>query len=164
MQEILDLKQQLLLGNFDEAIDITIELETMARQDKINALNNYLASILNRLIVIQLSERISTDNIIEIRNSLLCIQQRNQLGERFYIEDDRNWQALIDSCFPLALLTASENQDLEADMSVEQLKDKVDCQLLQTEALLLVRLTYTLNAYQIDKYLRFHLLQLQTTS
>ena len=106
MQEILDLKQQLLLGNFDEAIDITIELETMARQDKINALSNHLTSILSRLIIIQVSDRISPASIIDIRNSLLSIQQRNQLGDRFYIEDDSQWRSLIECSFPIA---ASKN-------------------------------------------------------
>ena len=38
MREILDLKQFLLEGNFPEALRLTTELETMARQDKINAL------------------------------------------------------------------------------------------------------------------------------
>ena len=35
MNEILALKQKLLQGNFDEAIKLTTELETMSRQDKI---------------------------------------------------------------------------------------------------------------------------------
>lgn len=156
MQEILNLKQQLLLGNFDSSIDITIELETMARQDKINALSNCLTSILSRLIVIQLSDRISADNIIEIRNSLIQIQQGNRLGDRLYIEKDKEWCSIIERSFAVALLSATEDLWLQPEMNIDEVQSKLETQLVQTEVLLLIRLTYALNAWEIDRYLRFH--------
>ena len=155
MQEILDLKQQLLLGNFDKAIDRAIELETMVRQDKINVINNYLTFILSKLIIIQLSDRISLNHIIEIRNALLQIQQRNRLSNRWYIEQDSQWLSLIGRSFSLALLIAAEDRELQDRLSVEEVRNKVDSQFLRIEALLLIRLTYDLNAQQIDRYLRF---------
>lgn len=48
MKEILDLKQELLEENFPEALRFPTELETMARQDKINALENFLALLISR--------------------------------------------------------------------------------------------------------------------
>ena len=169
MQEIIDLKQQLLLGNFDEAIDITIQIEAMAHQDKINAISKLMALILKRLIIIQVSDRISPIGITEVRNSLIYIQQQNQLGDlmenancsRFYVEEDSKWLQLIEKSYPTAILNASENEELSDRFSVEQLKSQVDKQLLKTEALLLIRLTYTFNAYEIDKYIRSHWKQKQ---
>ena len=169
MQEIIDLKQQLLLGNFDEAIDITIEIEAMARQDKINAIGNLTVIVLTRLIIIQISDRLTSDDITAIRNSLIHIQQQNRLcnpsddakSSSFYIENDDEWLQLIEMAYPTAILNASENKELQNRISIEQLKNHADRQLLQTEALLLIRLTYTFNAYEIDKYVRSHYSQKQ---
>ena len=88
MNEILALKQKLLEGNFTQALRLTTELETMARQDKINALENFLALLVSRLIVIQVVDDIYQSYIFDLRNSLIEIQQRNRLENSFYVEID----------------------------------------------------------------------------
>ena len=88
MNEILALKQELLEGNFTQALRLTTELETMARQDKINALENFLALLVSRLIVIQVVDDIYQSYIFDLRNSLIEIQQRNRLENSFYVEID----------------------------------------------------------------------------
>ena len=86
MNEILALKQELLEGNFDEAIKLTTELETMGRQNKINAIENFLALMVSRLITIQVAtEYLFQSHINDIRNCLIEIQQRNRLGESTFI-------------------------------------------------------------------------------
>ena len=92
MNEILDLKQRLLEGDFAGAMKLTTELETMARQDKINALENFLAILISRLIVIQVIDDIYRSYVNDIRNSLIEIKQRNRLGDGCYIEADL-WQS-----------------------------------------------------------------------
>ncbi len=56
--------------------------------------------------------------------------------------------------FPIALLIAAEDRELNGEMNAEQLLKAVERQLLQAEVLSLVRLTYLLDAYQLDKLLR----------
>lgn len=56
MNEILALKQELLEGNFNEALRLTVELETMSRQDKINAIENFSVVMVSRLITIQAAD------------------------------------------------------------------------------------------------------------
>lgn len=154
MKEILDLKQELLMGNFDEAIKLTTELETIAYQDKLNAIKSFLTLIVSRLILLQVGKYIYMSNIYEIRNSLLEIQLRNRLGDGFYIQGDSCWQKLIEQSIPWALLIAAEETELREEMDVSQLKEVVDYKLLQVEALSIIRLIFSLDAYGLDQYLR----------
>ena len=114
MNEILALKQELLEGNFTQALRLTTELETMARQDKINALENFLALLVSRLIVIQVYE----------------------------------------NAVSYAIFIAVETTELLDGTDVEQLKETIDYELLRADTLKLIRLTYSLNTYEIDRYLQ----------
>ena len=153
MNEILELKQELLKGNFPEALRLITELETMARQDKINALENFLALLVSRLIVIQNREQIYQSYIYDLRNSLLEIQQRNRLGDIFYIEAEL-WQSHYENVVPYAILIAVETTELVDETNVEQLKETIDYELLRTDTFKLIRTTYSMDAYEIDRYLR----------
>lgn len=153
MKEILDLKQELLEGNFPQALRLTTELETMARQDKINALENFLALLISRLIVIQAIDDLYRSYINDMRNSLIEIQQRNRLGDSFYIEAD-NWHPHYENTVSYAILIAVETTELLDGTDVEQLKATINYELLRADTLKLLRLTYSLDAYEIDRYLR----------
>ena len=153
MKEILDLKQELLEGNFPEALRLTTELETMARQDKVNALENFLALLVSRLIVIQVMDDIYQSYINDIRNSLIEIQQRNRLGNRFYIKA-QDWRPHYESTLPYAILIAVETTELIEGTDVEQLRETINYELLRADTFKLIRLTYSMDAYEIDRYLR----------
>ena len=154
MEEILSLKQELLAGNFEAAIRLIAELETMSRQDKINALENFLALIISRSIVIQVSDYLFQSYINDIRNSLIEIQQRNRLGDRFYIAEDE-WYCHYENVVPYGILIAAETTELWDDsINPTQLRQKIDLEKLRIETLKLIRLTYSLNAIELDEYLR----------
>ena len=153
MNEILDLKQFLLEGDFVEAMKLTTELETMARQDKINALENFLAILISRLIVIQVIDDIYRSYVNDIRNSLIEIQQRNRLGDGCYIEADL-WQSHYENAVPYGILIAAETTELLESYDVEQLKKAVNFDLLRADTLKLIRATFSLDALAIDGYLR----------
>ena len=108
MKEILELKQQILLGNFNESYDLVTEIETMARQSKIDTIENTLTFAVSCLMLIQIQDRIHKNTIYEIRNSLLKIQQYNRLDNSYFLESERDWETIFDRCIPLALLLAVE--------------------------------------------------------
>lgn len=155
MNEILALKQELLEGNFDEAIKLTTELETMSRQDKINAIENFLALMVSRLIVIQVaSNYVFQSYINDIRNCLIEIQQRNRLGEGFFISED-DWVNCYENVVPRAILIAAETTEFwDDEIDPEQLRSMLDFVELRVETLNSIRLIYSLNAIEIDRYLR----------
>ena len=153
MREILDLKQELLEGNFPEALRLTTQMKTMARQDKINALENFLALLISRLIVIQVINDIYQSYINDLRNSLIEIQQRNRLGDSFYLEAD-DWQPHYENAVSYAILIAVETTELLDGTNVEQLKQAIDYELLRADTFQLIRTTYSMDACEIDRYLR----------
>ena len=51
-------------------------------------------------------------------------------------------------------MIAVEITELLDGIDVEQLKETIDYELLRADTLKLIRLTYSLNAYEIDRYLR----------
>lgn len=155
MKEILALKQELLEGNFSEALRLTTELEIMSRQDKINALENFLALMISRLIVIQIAtDYLFQSHINDIRNSLIEIQQRNRLGENFFIQEN-DWSTLYENVVDYAILIAAETTELwDDEISSEQLQNLLNFEQLRIETLKLIRLIYSLNVLDIDRYLR----------
>ena len=155
MNEILDLKQFLLEGNFSEAMKLITELETMARQDKLNAIETFLAILISRLIVIQVIDDIIYRSYVnDIRNSLIEIQRRNRLGDGCYIEADL-WRSHYENMVPYAILIAAETTELLESYDVEQLKEAVNFDLLQADTLKLIRTTFSLDVLAIDGYLRY---------
>jgi hypothetical protein len=88
-----------------------------------------------------------------MRNSLIEIQQRNRLGDSFYIEAD-NWHSHYENTVSYSILIAVETTELLDGTDVEQLRETIDYELLRADTLKLLRLTYSLDAYDIDRYLR----------
>lgn len=152
MNEILALKQELLEGNFDEAIKLTTELETMSRQDKINAIENFLALMVSRLIAIQVAtDYLFLSHLNDIRNCLIEIQQRNRLGESAFMSED-DWADTYDRIVPHAILIAAETTELlDDEIGPQQLQETIDFDALKFEALKLLRFIYHHSVLDIDR-------------
>ena len=155
MREILRLRNELMDGNVTEAIKLVSQLQTMCRQDRLDLIENFLALAISRLIVIQLDrERINMSHLYELRNALIEIQKKNRLGETdFYIEAD-SWQSVYERAVPWGLLIAVETAEILDGTEPEELEKIIDFDELKSEALRLIRLTYSFNIYELDKYLR----------
>ena len=82
MEELLQLKDHLLARNYEAAISIVEELETISRQDKFNTLESYLTVLLIHLIKIQVEKRVTKSWLVSIRNSIYEIKRRNRLGKK----------------------------------------------------------------------------------
>ncbi|MEM7761333.1 MAG: hypothetical protein AAF298_24870 [Cyanobacteria bacterium P01_A01_bin.40] len=155
MREILRLKDELMDGNFTEAIKLVSQLSAMFRQERLDLIENFLALAISRLIVIQLDrERINMTYLYELRNALIEIQKKNRLGETdFYIEVDK-WQSVYEGAVPWGLLIAVETVEILDGTDPEELERIIDFDELKSEALRLIRLTYSFDLYELDKYLR----------
>lgn len=155
MEEILRLKQQLLRGNYEYAIKIVAELEMISRQDKLNSLETFLLIIISHLIAIQISSEgtVYMSNVNQIQTSLLEIQERNRLIDSYYIKAD-GWQKHFENKKSRAVLLALQTEEICNDMTLEQLQQSIDFELLLQETLELVGLTYSKDAYEITQYLR----------
>jgi len=155
MQEILRLKQELMDGNYDQAIKLVSSLQTMYFDDRISLLSNFLSLAISRLIVVRVNtEYVYLSNLHELRNALIEIKNKNRQGrDSFYVKVD-DWQQLYEDAVPWALLLAVETTEILDNTDVEDLKGQIDFRRLKEETLKLVRSTYTLDALEIDAYLR----------
>lgn len=157
MREILRLKQELMDGNYDQAVTLVSKLQTMFVDDRLNLLANFLSLAISRLIVIQVvPDYLYISHVYELRNSLIEIKNKNRMSieeESFYVDLD-NWQQLYEDAVPWALLLAVETTEVLDDISPQDLEQLIDFQLLKKDTLKLVRATYTFNPLEIDSYLR----------
>ncbi|MGL6343311.1 MAG: hypothetical protein ACRC80_29755 [Waterburya sp.] len=162
MREILRLKEELMDGNFQEAIKLVSQLQAMCRQDRLDIIENFLALAISRLIVIQINtEQIYMSHLYELRNSLIEIQKKNRWGETlFYIEAD-NWQSVYEKAVPWGLLIAVETTEILDGTDPEELERIIDFNQLKDETFKLIRLTYSFDIYELDKYLRSNWLDRQ---
>ena len=155
MREILRLKQELMDGNYDRAIKLVTELQTMCLDDRINMLSNFLSLAISRLIVVQVNpEYVYLSNIYELRNALIEIKNKNRQGrDSFYVKVE-DWLTIYENAVPWALLLAVETTEILDNTDVQDLQEQVDFERLKKETLMLVRLTYTFDDLEIHEYLR----------
>lgn len=142
-------------GNVTEAIKLVSQLSAMCRQDRLDLIENFLALAISRLIVIQINrERINMSHLYELRNALIEIKMKNRLGEdSFYIEAD-SWQPVYEKAVSWGLLIAVETAEILDGTEPEELERIIDFDELKDDALRLIRLTYSFEIYELDKYLR----------
>ncbi|MGL6340659.1 MAG: hypothetical protein ACRC80_16155 [Waterburya sp.] len=70
-----------------------------------------------------------------------------------YIEAD-GWLKHFEHKLPRAILLALESEEICSQMNLERLQSSIDFELLYQDTMELLGLTYSKNAYEIDRYLR----------
>ncbi|MDJ0742410.1 MAG: DUF29 family protein [Xenococcaceae cyanobacterium MO_167.B27] len=152
MEELLQLKNCLLARNYEEAILIVEELETMSRQDKINTLESYLTVLLIHLIKIQVEKRVTKSWLVSLRNSIYEIKRRNRLGKKSHYIKQGEWLEHFNEVISEAIVDAS--QEVFGGINPPKLRIKIDFPLLQAQTLELLDLTYSdKNSEEIKEYL-----------
>ena len=153
MNEILALKQELLRGNFDKAYDLVEQIETMTRQDRINQLEDYLALIIARVIAFTVNKSAAHLIVDSLRDYLIDIKQHNRFGSSFYIQEDE-WTTHYQKSLPIGILKAVDTGLLPTSMEVSKLRETVNFKILQIEVLGLISLSQSLDACELNDYLR----------
>jgi hypothetical protein len=139
MEELLELKQQLVKGDLIAALAIVDELETMSRQDKINTLESFLVVLLVHLIKIQVEGKVTRSWRNSIINSLTQIQTRNRLGKKSsYIYD---WDEHFQNTIFTAVRKAAE--EVYGGMEIEELEAQINEVQLREDAQQLLAMTYS---------------------
>jgi hypothetical protein len=78
MEELLELKENLLRGDIAGALAIVEELEEMSRDDKISNIRSHAKILLLHLIKQQAENRTTRSWDVSIRNATLEIQSKNK--------------------------------------------------------------------------------------
>ena len=150
MEELLELREQIVKGDLDAALVIVDELETMSRQDKINTLESFLVILLIHLIKIQVEQRVTRSWRNSIINSLTQIQTRNKLGKKshYIYEWDEHYQ---DKLFT-AIRQAAE--EVFGGIEIEDLEAQINYNRLQEDTNKLLAMTYFQTEREIVNFIR----------
>ena len=103
-QELIDLRQSILDGRYQDALDIIDELEGMSKQAILRNIESYLVRLLIHLIKIQIEKRTTKSWRSSIANSIVRIKKLNLKDNKksYYIEPGE-WQEYIAEALKPAL-------------------------------------------------------------
>jgi hypothetical protein len=136
MEELLTLRQHLENHDYDAALAIVAELETMSKEDKLNKIYSFAVVLLIHLIK-QAAEQRSTRSwefsIYNATKEIKRINKRRKTGG--YYASPEELQEIIEDAFDTALkkaaLEAFEGQYTEQELAQKITENEVKSQALQ---------------------------------
>ncbi|MBW4493745.1 MAG: DUF29 domain-containing protein [Oscillatoria princeps RMCB-10] len=141
-QELLDLRNSILEGRYEDALAIVDELEGMSVQAILRNLESFLVRLLVHLIKNQVEQRLTNSWVASISDSLVKIQKLNLKDNKtsYYIKPDE-WQPFLEDALAAAIRPASV-EVRSGRLTPSQLSQMLDrTQIIQTAEQLLA-LTY----------------------
>jgi hypothetical protein len=108
MEELVQLRESILAGNYSQALQIIDELEEMSVEDKLNKIYSYTVILLLHLIKQQAEKKTTRSWQNSILNSVEQINRVNKRRKsRGYYATDETLREIIDEAFPRALRDAA---------------------------------------------------------
>lgn len=108
IQELIDLKQSIIEGRTDDALEIIDDLEGMSKEHILQKIESFLVGLLVRLIKNNVEQRLTNSWVASMRDSLIKIQRLNLKANKtsYYIKQ-ADWGAYLDNAFEDAIYPAS---------------------------------------------------------
>jgi Domain of unknown function DUF29 len=159
-QELLDLRNSIIEGRYEDALAIVDELEGMSQQAILRNIESFIARMLIHLIKNQIEQRLTNSWAASIRDSIREIQKLNLKDNKtsYYINTDE-WEEVIDDELEAAIATASV-EVAQGAYTPSQLSEIVDREPLMQTALNLLALTYTHSKKELPLVINDYLNQL----
>ncbi|GCL41233.1 DUF29 family protein [Dolichospermum planctonicum] len=156
-QELMELRQSILEGRYDDALEIIDDLEDMGKQGTLRKIEAFLVRLVIHLIKNQIEQRLTNSWIASISDSVIQIAKLNIKDHQksYYIKSDQ-WGEYLAESLEMAIRPAS------AEIFGGTLKPSQVSQRLQEKELIdfaenLLLLTYEHQpkelAKMIDNYL-----------
>ncbi len=108
VQELIDLKQSIIEGRYDDALALVDEWELMSKEQILQKIESFLVRLLVHLIKNQVERRLTNCWAASIRDSVLKIQRLNLKANKtsYYINVDE-WERDLENAFKDAVFEAS---------------------------------------------------------
>jgi hypothetical protein len=108
VQELIDLKQSIVEGRYQDALDIIDELEGMGKQAIIRNIESFLVRLLIHLIKNQLEKRLTNSWAASISDSIIQIKKLNLKDNKtsYYIKQNE-WLSYIEEAIEIAIRPVS---------------------------------------------------------
>lgn len=154
VQELIDLRQSIVEGRYQDALDIVDELEGMGKQAILRNLESFLVRLLIHLIKNQVEKRLTNSWAASISDSIRQIKKLNLKDNKksYYIQQN-DWSEYLAEALEVAVLEAS----IEVSGGVYtpmQLEEIVNQEQITKIALSLIDLTYQYSAQDLLSVVR----------
>jgi hypothetical protein len=138
MEEIITLRQHLEHGRYQDALIIAMELEEMAKDDKIIRVSSFATIILLHLIKQQAEQRSTRSWDLSIRNAAREIARHNKRRKAGgYYLDAQELHAALDEAYPIALDQAA-SEAFGGVYEADVIAQKVDSAAIIAQAMHLI--------------------------
>lgn len=138
MEELIELRHNIQIGNYVKALQIVDELEAMSVEDKLNKIFSYAIVLLLHIIKENAETRLTKSWKLSINNSAKQINRINKRRKSGgYYAKEADLKEIIDDAFELAL----EGAAIEAFGGVyseAELLAKIDVEVIKEKALSLL--------------------------
>ena len=125
-QELIDLKNSILEGRYEDALALVDELEGMSKQAILRNIKSFLVRMIIHLIKNQMEQRLTNSWVASISDSLLQIQDLNLKDNKtsYYVKPDE-WEPRLEEAIAAAIRPASI-EVLNGRLKPSQLLQRVD--------------------------------------
>lgn len=160
VQELIDLRQSILEGRYQDALDLVDELEGMGKQAILRNIESFLVRLLIHLIKNQVEKRLTNSWAASISDSIRQIKKLNLKDNKksYYIQKN-SWYEYLEEAFEVAILEAS----IEVSGGIYtpiQLEEVVNKEQVIKIALSLINLTYQYPAKSLLSTVREYFINL----
>jgi hypothetical protein len=150
MEELAELRNNIIAGRYSDALTIIDELEEMSRRDIIRKIESYLVRLLAHLIKNQLEERLTNSWIASIRDSVRQIGKLNQMSKNSYYIKQEDWQPYLEEAIESAIDDAAV-EVFGGALKPSMVSARVNREQISAIALKLLEFTYQVTGKQLSE-------------
>jgi hypothetical protein len=160
-QELIDLRNSILQGNYADTLAIIDELEGMSKQAILRNIESFLKILLIHLIKNQIEQRLTNYWMASIRNSIREIQKINlkENKKSYYVNYDE-WENLIEEEVIEDAIADASIEIMNGKYTRSQLSKILDRKPIMSTAMTFLFLTYTYSPKELPAIMDDYLSQL----
>jgi hypothetical protein len=159
-QELMELRQSILEGRYDDALEIVDDLEDMSKQGTLRKIEAFLVRLVIHLIKNQLEQRLTNSWIASISDSVIQIGKLNikDNHKSYYIKFDE-WGEYLAEAVEMAIRPASA-EVFGGTLKPSQVSQRLNREVLIDFAQNILLLTYEYQPQELAKMIDHYLVQL----
>ncbi len=159
-QELIELRQSILEGRYDDALEIIDDLEEMSKQAILRKIEAFLVRLCIHLIKNQIEQRLTNSWIASISDSVIQIAKLNIKAHQksYYIQADE-WLEYLEEAVAMAIRPASA-EIFAGTLKPSQVSQRLNRETLINIAQQLLDLTYKYHPKDLPDIIDHHLVEL----
>ena len=159
-QELMELRQSILEGRYDDALEIIDDLEDMSKQGTLRKIEAFLVRLVIHLIKNQIEQRLTNSWIASISDSVIQIAKLNIKDNQksYYIKSDK-WGEYLAEAVEMAIRPAIA-EIFGGTLKPSQVSGRLQEKELIDFAENLLLLTYEYQPKELAKMIDNHLAEL----